>query len=188
MSMVAHILDRLGRWQTAVALAILEIAVLGIENGLDFPLSVPFLRRVTGHAYLDMCAFCSSAAVQSEVAGLGDRGRLLQALLLSSIDLLIPALSCTFGLSAILALGGKWRGRRWNRWLLWLPLAAMALDFAENGTIAALLLEYPQSSPRAAGLEGMLSGLKFAAYGAVVVAILALLVARAATRARPTVQ
>jgi hypothetical protein len=33
----------------------------------------------------------------------------------------------------------------------------------------------------------MLSGLKFAAYGAVVVAILALLVARAATRARPTV-
>jgi hypothetical protein len=188
MSTVARMLYRLGRWQTAVALALLEAAVLGIVNGLDFPLSVPFVQRVTGHAYLDMCAFCSSAAVQNEVAGLGDRGRGLQALLLLTIDLLIPTLTCAFGLSALLVLTGKWREGRWKRWLLSLPIAAMALDFAENGAIAALLLEYPQPSPVVAGLEGILSGLKFAAYGAMVVAIVALLVARAATLARPSVR
>ena len=177
-----HLVDRLGRPRTAWILAALEVAGLGVVNRLDFPLSVPYVRRLTGHVYLDMCAFCSSGVVENELRALGDRGRLLQALLLCTIDLLIPILSCALGVSALTALTRNGRGSGWTRWLLALPLAAMTLDFAENGAIAALLLRYPEPAPLLAAFEGIFSGLKFAAYGATVIAILGLLTMKTARR------
>ena len=89
-----QVVDKLGRPRTALILAVLEFAVLGVVNGLDFPLSVPYQHRVTGQGYLDFCNYCSAAVVQSQVEALGVQGRLLQALLLCTIDIVIPTLSC----------------------------------------------------------------------------------------------
>ena len=181
----SQIVNNLGRPRTALILAVLLAAVLGAVNGLDFPLSVPYQRRVTGHGYLDFCSYCSADAVQSQVEALGVEGRLLQALLLCTIDIVIPVLSCLFGIAAIAALTRRWRARGSAiRWLLAIPVAAMLLDFAENWSIVGLLIRYPAPSPGLAGLEGLFSGLKNTAYALVVVSIVALLIVNAVTRPR----
>src|SRR5215467_5012810 len=126
---LVRIVDKLGRPRTALLLTALQIAVLSAVNGLDFPLSVPYLRRVTGQGYLDFCNYCSAAAVQSRVDALGVQGRLLQALLLSTIDIVIPTLSCLFGIAALAALTRRWRpGASATGWLLAMPVAALLLD------------------------------------------------------------
>jgi hypothetical protein len=177
-------LDKLSRPRTALALAALEVVVLAAVNLLDFPLSVPWLRRTTGHAYLDMCAFCSAATIRTELEALGPKGRMAQALLLVTIDVLIPTLSCLFGLSALAALTKPWRDRGATlEWLFALPLLAMLLDFAENATIAVLLIRFPGEASALAALQGLFTGLKFAAYGAVGVAIFGAAITRTARRA-----
>ena len=178
-----QIIDKLGRSRTALTLTILEIAVLGVVNGLDFPLSVPYQHRVTGQGYLDFCNYCSAAAVQSQVDALGVQGRLLQALLLCTIDIVIPTLSCLFGIAALAALTRRWRAQDSSiGWLFAIPVAAMLLDFGENWSIVGLLIRYPAPSPVLAGLEGLLSGLKVTAYGLVAVLIVVLLFVNAVFR------
>jgi hypothetical protein len=184
-SLLFRLVDRLGRTRTALFLLVLEVAVLGAVNGLDFPLSVPYLHRVTGQGYLDFCNFCSSAAVQTQVEALGVEGRLLQALLLCTIDIVIPTLSCLFGISVLAALTRSWRAHGSSiGWLLALPVVAMLLDFGENGAIVGLLIRYPAPAPVLAGFEGLLSGLKVTAYGSVVISIVVLLLAHAVKRPR----
>jgi hypothetical protein len=187
MSMLAapwiQVVRKLGKPRTALILAVLEVGVLGAVNGLDFPLSVPYQRRVTGQGYLDFCNYCSAANVQSQVEALGERGRLLQALLLSSIDIVIPTLSCLFGIATLAALTERWRVRGSPAgWLLAIPVVAMLLDFAENASIVGLLIGYPAPSPALAGLEGLLSGLKVTAYGLVAGSIVVLLAVNAVLR------
>ena len=173
------IIDRLGRPRTALILTALEMAVLGSVNLLDFPLSVPFVHRLTGHTYLDMCGFCSADTVLGELYGLGERGRMLQALLLATVDVLIPTLSCLCGLSALAAVTRPARSRGAAvGWLLAVPVLALVLDFGENGVIAALLFRHPADSVLLAGLEGLLSGLKFIAYGTVVLSVFAVSLGR----------
>jgi len=189
LTLMTKLAERLGRRRTLLVLTLLEVAILIIENTGDFPLSVPYLRRTTGQAYLDMCAFSSSAEVYAVLDGLGPRGRALQALLLATVDVLIPGVSFLFGTAL---LGALVRGRAphdWRRWLLLIPLAALVLDLAENAAIAGLLVAHPSRLPSLAALEGLLSGLKFSAYAGVLVAALALvasapLAARAAARPR----
>src|SRR3569623_1106925 len=93
--------DRLSRPRTAAILAAAIAIVLALGNGLDFPRSVPSLVRQTGHRYLDMCAFCSASQIHAELVGLGEHGRLLQGVLFSTIDILIPGLSLLAGLVVI---------------------------------------------------------------------------------------
>jgi hypothetical protein len=164
--------------RVAAALLMALVLVLVTENAGYFPLSVPYFQHHTGQAYLDMCAFCSSDAVQARLAAFGDRGRLLQALLLGTIDVLIPSLSCLAGFAGLAALS---RGTRW-RWLLVLPPAAMLFDFAENISIALLVLRWPASASGLAAAEGILSGVKFALGGAIVVALLSLVITRPGRR------
>lgn len=166
----------------ASVLGLLLATVMALENAADFPLSVPFLRRSTGHVYLDMCAFCSGDRVASEVNALGERGRLLQALLLPTVDVVIPVLSCAFGVYALRALWPEGWAPRARRVASLLPWAAMLLDFTENGTIVGLLLGYPSPSLALASAEGLISGLKFAAYGAVVLTVAAAAFLRATAR------
>jgi hypothetical protein len=150
--------------------------VLGVVNTLDFPLSVPYLRRMTGHGYLDFCNYWSAGAVQSELEALGHRGRLLQALLLSTIDIVIPTLTCLFGIAALAALTRWWRARGSRiGWLLALPVVGMVLDYGENLSIVGLLIRYPAPSPVLAGLEGLLSGLKVTAYALIAISCVVLL-------------
>jgi hypothetical protein len=181
----SQIVNKLGRPRTALILTLLLAAVLGTVNGLDFPLSVPHQRRVTGQGYLDFCSYCSAGAVQSQVEALGVEGRLLQALLLCTIDIVIPTLTCLFGIAALAALTRRWRARGSSiGWLLALPVAGMLLDFAENMSIVGLLIRYPAPSPDLAGLEGLLSGLKNTAYALVVLSVVVLLAVNAVLRPR----
>ncbi len=184
-SVLFRFVDWLGRPRTVLILTVLELAVLGTVNGLDFPLSVPYLHRVTGQGYLDFCSFCTSTAVQTQVDALGVQGRMLQALLLCSIDIVIPTLSCLFGIAALSALTRSWRVLGSSiEWVLALPVIAMLLDFAENGTIVGLLIRYPARAPVLAGLEGLFSGLKTLAYGSVLASIVILLIVHAVRRPR----
>ena len=174
-------LDRLSRPRTAAILAAAIVVVLAFVNGLDFPLSVPSLVRQTGHRYLDMCAFCSASQIHAELVGLGEHGRLLQGVLFSTIDILIPGLSLLAGLAVI---GATTRHMRHRRLLLALPIIAAALDIIENAAIIALLVAFPAPAPSLAALQGIVSGLKFIAYLAVVVAMLVLTAISLARRLR----
>lgn len=159
-----------GQRRTLLILGIMELAILLLENTLDFPLSVPYLRRTTGQAYLDMCAFCSDARVYEVLDGLGPSGQALQRLLLVTVDIAIPGVSFLFGTAL---LGNLLHGRTagdWRRWLLLAPLLALALDLAENTAIALLLAQYPTRLPMLAAITGLLSGIKFTAYFGVLVA------------------
>jgi hypothetical protein len=140
--------------------------VLLLENIADFPLSVSYFRALTGgQSYLDMCPFCSANDVAQKLASLGDRGRLVEAIFLSSIDLIIPlsaAAACYTGYRVLLPLS---LNRRIRQVILAMPIVAMALDFTENATIEALLLTYPNISPELASAEGWLSGMKMMGNG-----------------------
>lgn len=153
-------LDRLAKGRALWLLIALEVAVLSAENLLTFPLSVPYMRAVTGHAYLDFCAFCSGAEIQEQVIAFGPQGRALQWWLLPTVDVLIPVLSCLTGLTALR------RFAREHVFLLGLPLAAMVLDFTENAAIAALLVSHPAPQPALATMLGLVTGIKFLAYAA----------------------
>ncbi len=175
---LGRLAERLGRRQTLLPLAVLEVAILATENTADFPLSVPYLRRTTGQEYLDMCAFFPSAKVYEVLDGLGPSGRSLQALLLVTVDIVIPGVSFLFGTALLGALLAKREAYDWRRSLLLIPLLALVLDFAENTAIALLLAFHPTRLPMLATIEGLLSGVKFTAYLAVLVAAFALAVER----------
>lgn len=162
--------DRVAKPRTAVIAMSALAAILMTVNGLDFPLSVRFVVRETGHTYLDMCAFCSARSVIANLQALGERGRLLQALMLATIDVVIPLSACIAGTSAI---GALRRGVscKLAQVLIALPFAAYIFDLSENGLIVGLLLQYPRPSPTLAGLVGLVAGVKFIAYGGVVSAI-----------------
>jgi hypothetical protein len=166
--------DRIATPRRLIILLVLEVLVLGGENLLDFPLSVPFMQRVAGHPYLDMCAFCSAGQIDAQLDDFGDAGRRLQLLLMPTIDLLIPVLSCAFGSIALAVLLPR---ERWQ-WLRWLPLIAMGLDFAENAAIVALVTAYPARLDVLASVSGLLTGLKFVAYLATAAAVAVGAVAR----------
>jgi hypothetical protein len=170
-------LDRVTTARRVGVLLVLETLLLGCENLLDFPLSVPFMRRTTGHPYLDMCAFCSAPQIQAQLDDFGDAGRKLQLLLMPTVDVAIPVLSCAFAASALTLLRRE-RRRGWLRWLRLLPFAAMALDFAENAGIVALVAAFPRRLDGVAALTGLLSGLKFCAYASSLAAIVVLTAAR----------
>jgi hypothetical protein len=169
--MLTSLARRLRRPRLAIALGVLLGATLAIVNLADLPGTVPWLRRTTGQTYLDFCAFCSPSQTNAALAGLGEAGRAAQRRLMLGLDLWIPSLSLAFGATALASLGG--------RRLLWLPLAAFALDLAENVAILRLLATWPTPSAPAASALGMLSGAKLLAYAAAVLAIAALGLARA---------
>lgn len=158
-------LDRVATPRRVVALLILELLALGCENLLDFPLSVPYLRRLTGHAYLDLCAFCSAGQIYAHLDAFGAIGRKLQLLLVSTVDIAIPAMSGALGALGIALLTRSRREARPElRWLILVPTAAMLLDYTENVLIAILTSRYPAHLERLAATLGLVSGVKTTAY------------------------
>jgi hypothetical protein len=158
----------------------LELLVLGCENALMFPLSVPYMRQLTGHNYLDMCAFCSGPQIYQQLTAFGVAGRRLQLLLMPTVDIVIPVTSGLFGATALTALTKSLRARQpAYRWLVLLPVAATLLDFAENAGIVLVTSQYPARFEWLAALTGFTTGLKTLAYGLTLLGVVAL-TARAA--------
>lgn len=169
--------ERVSTPRRVLLLLVLEIALLASENVLDYPLSVPSMRRLTGHAYLDLCAFCSASEVRAQLDAFGEAGRRWQLLLMPSIDLAIPLLSFAFG-SVALAFLLRGRAGGWSGAARVLPVAALGLDLAENAAIIALVTGYPRRLEALETVLGLLSGFKFVAYVLTVGVIVALTLAR----------
>jgi hypothetical protein len=165
MSALLATLDRVATPRGVVVLLALELLVLVGENTLTFPLSVPYFRHLTGHDYLDMCAFCSPAVIYSRLDAFGASGRQLQLLLFATVDVVIPTLSGLFGVLGLSLLTRPWREVHPQlRWLVLVPVVAASLDFTENALITLLTTRYPDRLETLAGVSGIVTGLKFGAY------------------------
>ena len=120
-------------------LAILAVGALLVENLVDFPLSVPAMRRLAGGLpLLDMRPWYDRQTVSQLFAALGGNGRAAYLHLLWSVDLIMPFLFAAFLSEAI-------RSGRFSR-LSRVPVAAALSDYAENLAITILLLQYPRIS------------------------------------------
>jgi hypothetical protein len=175
-------LDRVATPGRVTLLLVLELLVVGCENLLVFPLSVPYFRRLTGRAYLDMCAFCSADQVYDHLDAFGPLGRKLQLLLFATVDVVIPTVFGLFGALGIALLTRSGRRLRPRLgWLMLVPVAAALLDFTENGLIALLTTSYPERLERVATIAGLVTGMKTIAYLLTVVLLAALAVRRRST-------
>jgi hypothetical protein len=142
------------------------VALLVAENLLAVSPGVVYLRSVThGLNFLDF-GFTPASSAHAALSALGPAGRRAQALLLGSMDLLIPFASGLFGTLAIVAFTHTLvrEPKRW-RALTLIPLAAMALDYAENMSIAGLLVTFPRDPAWLSVLTFWLTRAKFACYG-----------------------
>jgi len=121
-----------------------SVLLLG-ENLLDVPPGVVYMRRVTrGQNFLDF-GFTPASHAHAVLTAFGPAGRHTQALLLSTVDVLVPLAAGLFGALAIVVLGRAFFGKP-GRWLglVSIPILAMLFDYAENASIAALLLTFPR--------------------------------------------
>lgn len=167
-------LERLATWRNFWILLVAEATLLCSVNLLDFPLSVPSMIRLTGHRYLDMCAFCSAPHIYQELTGFGALGRHYQLLLMVTIDIAIPVTSLMFGIVGLKVL---LRPGEWNA-LLAAPAVAFVLDLLENAGILWVTNDYPVRNDSIATFVGTASGLKFCAYALTLVLIASLGVKR----------
>ena len=146
-----------GRRHGFLVLSVVTIGALLAENLLDFPGSVPRMRRLAaGLPILDARLWYSSQSVTHLFDTLGENGRRAYLQLLWSVDLCLPLLFALFLAGAI--------QRGWFRRLAWLPPLAAASDYAENIAITVLLVRYPHQAPAMVLLSSALTTLKWAGY------------------------
>jgi hypothetical protein len=138
-------------------IAAAAVGALLAENLLDFPLSMPAMKRLAGGLpILDMRLGYSASAAARLFDALGAAGRTAYLHLLWTVDLGLPALFALF-------LSGAIRRGRFHR-LAWAPVLAAAFDYAENIAITILLLHYPRQLPTLVRLSSACTLLKFAGY------------------------
>ncbi len=127
------------------------------KNLLDFPFSVPRLRRLAGGlSILDMRPWYSGHAAYQLFDALGAAGRSAYLHLLWSVDLCLPLLFSLFLSEAI--------KRGWFRKLRWVPVLGAATDYAENIAVTTLLLRYPERLATVVRISSALTSLKHAGY------------------------
>jgi len=156
-------------WLALVGLA----ALLTGENLARIPPGAVYMRRVTGGLnFLDF-GFEPAASAHARLTAFGAAGRHAQALLQATADIAIPLASAAFGALALTALGrvifrapGRWL------WLTSVPLLAALLDYAENASIAGLLLTFPDDPQWLSVLTHELTFAKFLAYDATAALVL----------------
>jgi len=186
MNRLLAFIDGFSNGRRAALLFILALALLLSINLLDFPGSVPYMRRVSGNAYLDMQGFYTAARAYQLLDAFGPQGRRLQLLLSTTFDVVIPLLAGAFGTVSI-----TWSFRRaFGRpsRLALVALGAAALDYLENAALIVLLTAYPRHLDVVAGAAGVFTALKGVAYGATILVVVFGLVAalvRTRRRARP---
>jgi nucleoside-diphosphate-sugar epimerase len=138
-------------------LSVVTAGALLAENLLDFPFSLPGMRRLAGGlSILDMRPWYSGHAAYQLFDALGATGRSTYLHFLWSVDLCMPLLFALF-LSVAIKRGAFRR-------LGWVPLLAAASDYAENVAITVLLLHYPDRLPTVVALSSALTSLKHAGY------------------------
>jgi hypothetical protein len=170
MSRLLALLDRISNGRRVAQLFALTFAALVSINLLDFPGSVPYMRRISGQTYLDMQGFYTAGRAYELLDAFGPQGRRLQLVLSTTFDAVFPSLVGAFGAIAI-----TWSFRRaFGRpsRLGALALAAAALDYLENLAVIALVTEYPRHLDLIAQAAGVFTALKGVAYLATTVVLL----------------
>jgi hypothetical protein len=145
-----------------ISLALLVCALAAV-NTLTFPLSVPYLLRLSGGTpMLDTRFWYDADTVHTVLAAFGAEGRHAYGLFLSTLDVLIPpAYSYVLMLALSLALKNKVAENSPWRSLNLLPLAAGLADYCENAITGTMLVSYPAKLPVLAGMAGYVTAVKF---------------------------
>jgi hypothetical protein len=170
MNRMLAFLDRFSDGRRAAQLFALTLAALVSINFLDFPGSVPYMRRVSGQTYLDMQGFYTAARAYQLLDAFGPQGRRLQLVLSTTFDAVFPSLVGAFGAVAITWLFRRAFGRPSR--LAALAVAAAALDYLENLALIVLVTEYPRRLDLVAQAAGVFTALKGVAYLAATVVLL----------------
>jgi hypothetical protein len=181
MNRLLAFLDRHSNGPRAAQLFVLTLAAVVSLNLLEFPGSVPYMRRISGNTYLDMQGFYTAGRAYQLLDGFGPQGRGLQLLLSTTFDAVFPSLVGAFGAVTI-----TWSFRRaFGRpsRLAALALAAAVLDYLENLAIILLVTTYPRHLDFIAQAAGVFTALKGVAYLATT-AVLLVGVAAALGRSR----
>jgi hypothetical protein len=156
LEMKTGILDKRGAFLTLLVLALGGFMAVNLAS---FPLSVPWMRQLSGgRPILDMEFWYSASTVYSLFDVLGEAGRRAYLQLLWTIDLILPTLFGLFLSSAI--------RRTPFRRLNWLPFLASGFDYGENIAISLLLVRYPVHMPALVAISSMFTLLKQMFYGA----------------------
>jgi hypothetical protein len=159
-----------------------------------------FYRSTGGFGYLDLNGGANlldsrpaytPAGAHALLAGYGAAGRTRHAVLILATDIAFPAVLALFGALATrhsTRLAGVPEAAR--RWLILLPLAYLASDYAENGLELALLRGFPHEPARlATAASAVTTGKTALATGMLLVIVVAYVVAllrrRAARRQQP---
>ena len=132
---------------------------------LNFPGSVPnFVKSSNGGVLLDAVPSFSEDELYRRLAEYGVEGRRNYTRRNLTVDLILPIGVLPFLLILMrLALNKFAMGRITQLMLLSLPLAYVALDFAENGAVLVLLSNFPERVHHVAGIVPYLTVLKRAA-------------------------
>lgn len=96
-----------------------------------------------GHRLLDLQLLYTPLRANQFLSAIGEIGRQRYLLLLLTIDLIFPAAYALL-LSLLLI---RVDPQQQRNWLTWLPLAAAALDWAENFGLVSLLVTFQAGEP-----------------------------------------
>lgn len=181
MKPIRHALDRYATSRSLVALIVLLTFAMVSVHILDTPWSLVRLKHMTGGvSILDAQLHYSADGARNLLTALGAHGRTFYLWrVLAALDVLLPALFATV-LTVAMAVGfrGLVGERSAWRFAQWLPLGAMLLDYAENGLIATLLLDFPVEHRIVAAAAGWMTTAKQLGYMACVIVCLAAVVVR----------
>jgi hypothetical protein len=141
--------ESLEKRSTTGAMVGLALAALPFNLAI-FPWRTAHLRETSGVAapILDIRFAYSPESVFDLASRLGERGRRFYALSELTVDLVYPLLySSLFGLLLARLLPRAFPSRpRW-RHLALVPFAALTCDYAENVSLAIILLGFPSTMP-----------------------------------------
>jgi hypothetical protein len=147
-----------------LALLVAVLVVFAVHS-LDFPGSVPNFERLSGGGVLlDVKPSFSEEETYQRLSGYGEQGRTNYAFRNFTVDILLP-LAVFPGLFLLMlhALEGSSIGSALRAFMFALPFLFVIFDFAENGTVLALLAYFPDRLHLLAGVLPYLTVVKRAA-------------------------
>ena len=152
------------RLSFVLALLVAVLVVFAVHS-LDFPGSVPNFERLSGGGVLlDVKPSFSEEATYQRLSGYGEEGRNNYVFRNLTVDVLLPlAVFPALFLLMLHALEGTSVGRVPRAFLFALPFLYVIFDFAENGTVLALLAYFPDRMHLLAGVLPYLTVVKRAA-------------------------
>jgi hypothetical protein len=169
------------RLRSVFAALLIVVAVFLVTHVLRFPGSLPYLMEVTeGREILDQQASFSSEETYQRLGAFGERGRQMYMRTLLTVDIIFP-----LGVFIFLFLWSRYASEQigvksLGYALRGLPVAYLAVDFLENLSVAAMLLNYPERLEFVGDWIGYLTqGKRIAMFGSLLLPGIVLLIATA---------